>query len=88
MRVIALFRPKSEHSRRIEEYITEFERFHPGMTIEVQNVDSIEGTATAQLYGVMEYPAILALANDGQMQQQWQGDGLPLMNDLAYYAHQ
>ncbi len=89
MRVIVLYRPKSEHARRVEEYIADFQRFHPGETLETHNIDSIEGAKTARLYGVMEYPVVLAVANDGVMQQMWQGvDKLPLMNDLAYYAQQ
>lgn len=43
----------------------------------------------AEVYGIMTYPAVLALAGDGSVQQQWEGvDKLPLMNDLAYYAQQ
>lgn len=49
----------------------------------------MEGSHLAQLYGVMEYPTIIATADDGTMQQIWTGtDKLPLMNDLAYYAQQ
>lgn len=89
MRVIILYRPNSEHARKTEEYITDFERFHPGQMLESLNIDSQEGADTAQLYGVMVYPAVLALKDDGQMQQMWEGiDKLPLMNDLIYYARQ
>ncbi len=88
MRVIALYRPNSEHARRIEDYVTEFQRLHPSATLEMQSIDTVEGADMVALYGIMEYPAILALASDGQVQQQWQGDGLPLMNDLVYYTNQ
>ncbi len=88
MRVIILYRPNSEHARRAEEYTAEFQRFHPSANMESINLDSVEGSELIGLYGITEYPAVLALANDGQMQQLWQGDGLPLMNDLAYYANQ
>jgi thiol-disulfide isomerase/thioredoxin len=89
MRIIVLYRVNSEHARHVEEYITDFQRFHSGQSIEALNVDSIEGSEKAELYGVMEYPTVLALKDDGQMQQMWSGvDKLPLMNDLAYYAQQ
>lgn len=69
--------------------MADFERFHPGLQLATYNIDSIEGSELAQLYGIMDYPAVLALKNDGQVQQQWEGiDKLPLMNDLAYYAQQ
>jgi hypothetical protein len=55
--------------------------------METMNIDSREGSRIAELYGVMVYPVILALEDDGHMQQQWEGiEKLPLMNDLAYYS--
>lgn len=89
MRIIVLYRPTSDHARLIEEYIADFEHFHPGMALEVHSVNTPEGAHLAELYEVMDYPAIVAAANDGVMQQMWVGaDRLPLMNDLAYYAQQ
>lgn len=89
MRIIVLYRPESEHARIVEEYIVDFGRFHPGLPIETQNIDSIDGSRLVQLYGIMDYPAIVAATNDGSAQQIWVGaDKLPLMNDLAYYAQQ
>lgn len=89
MRVIVLYRPDSEHARRVEEYIADFQRFYPDSKLEAHNIDTIGGSRLAQLYGVMEHPAIVATANDGQLQQMWQGvDRLPLMNDLIYFAKQ
>lgn len=40
----------------------------------------------ADLYGIVQHPAIIAVDNDGHMQQMWQGAVLPLMNEVAYYA--
>ena len=89
MRVVILYRPNSETARRTEDYMTDFNRFHPNENLESINIDSREGSNLAQIYGVMAHPAVLALKDDGQMQQMWQGvDKLPLMNDLAYYAQQ
>jgi hypothetical protein len=89
MRIVVLYRPESEDAREIEEYLADFQRFHPGEVLDTFNIDSIEGSEIAHLYGIMEHPTILALKDDGQMQQMWTGiDKLPLMNDLAYYAQQ
>lgn len=54
---------------------------------EVVNVDSREGGALASLYGAQQYPAILALRDDGQLLQSWEGDTLPLMDEVAAYAY-
>ena len=89
MRIVVLYRPGSENARRTEEYMADFCRFHPDENLKPINIDSREGSNLAQIYGVMEQPTILALKDDGQMQQMWQGvNRMPLMNDLAYYAQQ
>lgn len=89
MRIVMLYRPNSEYGRRTEEYITDFKRFHPGASMEISNIDTREGSEMARLYGIMDYPAVVALKDDGQLQQYWEGiDKLPLMNDLVYYAQQ
>lgn len=85
MRLLILYRPNSEHSRTIEEFIHDYQRQYNSRGVEIQDVDSREGIATATLYDIMSYPAVLALQNDGVAQQVWQGADLPLMSELASY---
>lgn len=54
--------------------------------IEIVDADSRDGIATAMLYDVMKYPAILALRDDGSVLKSWEGESLPLMDEVAYYA--
>jgi hypothetical protein len=35
----------------------------------------------------MKYPAILALQDNGQLLKEWQGNTMPLYNDVSYYTH-
>lgn len=64
----------------------DFERAHRGAHIDLVSLDTRDGAATASLYDIMQYPAILALQNNGQMVKEWHGEHLPLMNEVAYYA--
>jgi 3-deoxy-D-manno-octulosonic acid (KDO) 8-phosphate synthase len=50
------------------------------------SIDTREGSATATLYDVVQYPAILVLQTDGYVQKIWQGEQLPLMDEVASYA--
>lgn len=86
MRVIALYRPNSEFARQTEMFARDLEHSQ-GVKVELVNVDTREGTATATLYDAVQYPAIVVLAEDGHMQQMWQGSQLPLMSEVAGYAH-
>ncbi len=88
MKVYVLYRPNSEYSRQVEEYVYEFRRREHGRRVELVDLDTREGAAMASLYDVVRYPAILATADDGRALKVWQGteEVPPTMNDLAYYA--
>ncbi len=86
MKVYVLYRPQSEHARQTEEYLHDFVHAQPTREVQLIDVDSKIGTSLAELYDVMQYPAVLAITNDGQLLKSWQGN-LPLMDELSYYAH-
>lgn len=69
-----------------EEFIHNFEDLHISSRLEVLNIDSREGSALASLYDVVRYPAILVLQDDGSLQKSWEGDELPLLDEVAGYA--
>ncbi len=88
MKVVILYRPKSEHSREVEEYVHDFVRTQPTTRrVESVDVDSREGIALAELYDITQYPAVLAISNDGSLLNSWLGK-FPLMDELAYYTSQ
>lgn len=86
MKVLFLYRPNSEHARTVEDFARDFSRSHGDARIELVSVDTRDGVSTATLYDIVQYPALLALTNDGQLLKEWQGEALPLMNELAYYT--
>ena len=88
MKILVLYRPNSEHGRLVEEFIHEFEHRHRSHSnrLEVLNIDSRDGSSTATLYDVMQYPAILVLKDDGYLQKSWEGEQLPLMDEIISYA--
>ena len=87
MRVIILYRPNSEHARSVEEFVQDFLRIQQ-KKVELISVDTRDGAATATLYDVMQYPTILSLRDDGQIIKTWEGEPLPLMSEVAYYAQE
>jgi hypothetical protein len=86
MKVVVLYRPNSEHGRLVETFIQDFRHQHNAGRLEVLDIDSRDGAATAMLYDIMQFPTILALANDGSVTKSWEGEMLPLMDELAYYT--
>lgn len=89
MRLLVIYRPKSEHSRSIESFIREFKYRHTtdNNLLEVLNIDTREGAAMASLYDVVQYPAVLALSDDGQLLKSWEGDTMPVIDEVAGYVY-
>jgi hypothetical protein len=90
MKLLILYRPNSEHATRVETYVRDFEHQHDmgSKGIELVSVDTREGAATASLYDIWQFPAFLAIDVDGRILNIWQGDQLPLMDEVAGYVRQ
>ncbi len=88
MKVLVLYRPNSEHASAVESFLHDLERrqvFEEGQ-LEILSLDSRDGAAAAKLYDVVEYPSILVLDDFGSIIRCWQGDQLPLIDDVVGYA--
>jgi cyanophycinase-like exopeptidase len=84
MKIVVLYHAKSDHARAVEEYQTTFERIR-SKKIELLDLETREGANMAQLYDIVQYPAVLALSGSGQLLKEWQGEHLPLMDEVAAY---
>jgi hypothetical protein len=84
MKVVALYHPNSEGARIVEEYARDFEH-QRGKKIELTSLETREGVALASLYDITRFPALVALRETGEMLAMWQGEQLPLMNEVAAY---
>lgn len=87
MKAVALYRPNSEFARVVEEYARDFER-RGGQALELVSLDTVEGADIARLYGIVQYPALLVIRDDGQLLKDWQGELLPLMDEVNGYLRQ
>lgn len=86
MKVVVIYRPNSDHGRLTEEFLRDFQRLHPGQSVETLNIDSRDGSAMATLYDIVQYPAIIVLENGGQIIKFWSGEPFPRMEEVAAYA--
>lgn len=84
MKVVVLYHPQSDHSRAVEEFAHDYQRFH-GQALELMSLDTVEGSSMARLYDITSYPAVVARRDSGELLQMWIGEPLPLMNEVAAY---
>jgi hypothetical protein len=87
MKTAILYHPASEFSRAVEEYVRDFER-QKSLVIELISLETREGAELATLYDIVKYPAVLVRRDSGELLKHWEGDPLPLMNEVAGYLIQ
>lgn len=87
MRVVVVTKPQMDYSRSVDMFLDDFAR-QTGRALEVLDPESSEGEMFARTYDIVEYPTIVALSNDGQVQTVWKGTALPTISEVSYYATQ
>jgi len=85
MRVVVVSRENTDYARTVSDFLRDFEH-QTGHILETVDPDSAEGTDFCNSYDVVEYPTIMALSDDGSMQNMWRGIPLPTISEVSYYA--
>jgi hypothetical protein len=85
MAVMVFYRTQSEQARRVEDFLHDFKR-RTAYDIERVNPDTPEGASLSRLYDIVEYPTIVATAQDGQIRNMWRGAVLPTIDEVSYYV--
>ena len=84
MNVKVIYKPESEEARAVEDYMRDVLR-QTGHNLDTVDLESKEGIAFCQTYDIVQYPTLLALSEDGLMQNMWSGLPLPTINEVSYY---
>jgi hypothetical protein len=87
MKVVVLYRPRSEQEGKVLDFARDYKQLR-NREFNLVSLDTVEGDNMAKVYDITQYPAFLAIKDDGQLEQMWQGENLPLMNELDYYMLQ
>jgi thiol-disulfide isomerase/thioredoxin len=86
MYLAILYHPNNEYSRVTEELVEEL-KDQTDKKIVFIDVDSKEGMEKVSNYGVVDYPALIVLTDDGQPYYMWQGSSLPSTGEVASYLN-
>ncbi len=87
MRVVVVTKDNTDYARSVETFLGDFTR-QTGRTLEVLDPETGEGDMFCRTYDIVEYPSIIAISNDGQVQNLWRGRTLPTISEVDYYAAQ
>lgn len=87
MRVVVVYKAASDYTRTVDSFCEDFAR-QTGRVLEALDPESLEGELFCRTYDIVEYPTIIALSNDGQIQNMWNGTVMPTISEVSYYAAQ
>lgn len=85
MKAVILYKPNTELDSSVQAYAREFAR-ETGRTLSLIDSDSVQGVEIANLYDILQSPAIIVLRDDGSYVASWlERDKWPTISELSYY---
>ena len=85
MKTYMVYKDASDHARQVIDFMRDFER-QTGKQLEVIDPETREGSGFCSTYDVVEYPTIIAVDDNGVLQNMWRGTSFPTISELSYYA--
>lgn len=85
MKTYIVYKEESDHARAVMDFMRDFER-QTGKKLEVVNPESRDGAGFCETYDVVEYPSLVAVDDNGVLQNIWRGTTFPKISELSYYA--
>ncbi len=85
MRVVVVYKQQTDYARQVEDFMFDFKRL-TGHDLEPIDPESLSGISFCETYDILEYPTIVALSDDGQVQNQWRGLPTPTLSEVSYYV--
>lgn len=85
MRVVVVYKDETDYAREIYDYLRDFKR-QTGHELETINPDTRDGVGFCQTYDIVEYPTLVAISDDGKLQNMWRGRPLPTISEVSYYV--
>ena len=85
MRVVVVYKQQTDYARRVDDFMFDFKR-QTGRELETLDPDTRDGSSFTAAYDIVEYPTIIAISDDGQVQNTWRGLPLPTISEVSYYV--
>lgn len=85
MKTFVVYQSESDHARDVLTFLGDFAR-QTGRTLETIDPNSREGSSMCRTYDIVEYPSVVAVDDNGVLQNLWRGRPLPTVSEVSYYA--
>lgn len=85
MKTYIVYKEESDHARAVMDFMRDFER-QTSKKLEVVNPENRDGAGFCETYDIVEYPTLVAVDDNGVLQNVWRGTAFPTISELSYYA--
>lgn len=85
MKAVIVYKDESDHAREVLDYLRDFKR-QTGHDLETIDPETPDGIDFCRAYDIIEYPSVIAISDDGVMQNLWRGRPLPTISEVSYYV--
>ena len=85
MRVVVVYKEQTDYARQVIDYMADFKR-QTGHDLEAMDPESAAGIDFTQVYDIMQLPTLIAISDEGVLQNTWVGLPLPTISEVSYYV--
>jgi len=85
MRVIVIYKDQTDSTHTVLDFLHDF-KYQTSHELETINPDTPDGMQFCDTYDIVEYPTIIAISDDGVMQNLWRGLPLPTISEVSGYV--
>lgn len=85
MKVVVISKDNMDYTRTVLDYLRDF-KMQTGHELEVMDPESPDGVMFCRAYDILEFPTLVAISDEGVMQNQWRGLPLPTISEVSYYV--
>lgn len=85
MKTVIVYKDETDYAREVTDYLRDFNR-QTGHELETINPDTPDGIDFCRTYDIVEYPSVVAISDDGSLQNLWRGLPLPTITEVSYYV--
>ncbi|HMI09835.1 MAG TPA: hypothetical protein VK497_05575 [Candidatus Saccharimonadales bacterium] len=85
MKAVIVYKDESDYAREVLDYLRDFKR-QTGHDLETIDPETPDGIDFCRAYDIVEYPSVVAISDDGVMQNLWRGRPLPTISEVSYYV--
>lgn len=84
MRLVVAYKNKRDYSSTVDDFLRDI-KYQTGHDLEIIDPETLAGSQFCETYDILEFPTVMAISNDGIIQNTWSGLPLPTISEISYY---